>query len=153
MNGENGFEKLSADIKATIASVVSAGRAGIVATAIYIFRAGVLRDIEDAFASKKSPDGTSWPPRKDKKTHPLLILSGDMMAAALASIDRGTESEDGVVIPLNGPDYRLYHHFGTSRMPQRRFYAVSSRTESAVAAAVENTAANLFSAALKSASN
>jgi phage gpG-like protein len=43
----------------------------------------VYSDIEDNFLGAKTPDGNSWPARKDPKpTHPLLILSGQLAEAA-----------------------------------------------------------------------
>lgn len=36
---------------------------------------------EGNFSAQVSSSGSAWPPRKDKLTHPLLILSGAMKAA------------------------------------------------------------------------
>ena len=39
-------------------------------------------DIADHFSQSKTPSGISWPPRVDDLSHPLLILSGRLLAAA-----------------------------------------------------------------------
>lgn len=87
-----------------------------------------IPSIQEHFANTSTPDGETWPPRKDDLPHPLLVLSGDLLEAASGgegSILQITDDEmtmgiDGQVIPYaarqnygyTGPDSlgRVFDH-------------------------------------------
>ena len=82
------------------------------------------------FITGRNPDGISWPPRKDNKPHPLLILSGDLLASAVQAGAKNhfeqvadTEFKFGTDI-VYGP----VHNFGGRRMPQREFMGIGNST-------------------------
>lgn len=62
-----------------------------------------------------------WAPRKDKKTHPLLIKHPE--TGLWKSIDYRLEGPNTVVV---GSDkkYGPYHQFGTKKMPARPFFPI-----------------------------
>lgn len=73
-----------------------------------------------------SPSGMPWPPRKDSKAHPLLILTGKLMNSAVGPGGDHVE----IITPTSlefGTDlyYADYHQFGTSRISARPFMGVS----------------------------
>ncbi|KKN80767.1 hypothetical protein LCGC14_0325730 [marine sediment metagenome] len=70
--------------------------------------------IEDNFRQSRTARGEAWPLRKDPKpTHPLLIMDGDLLVAAIYSV--GTVSDGKVLTKImpEGPT-------GTSRAGIRR---------------------------------
>ena len=63
-----------------------------------------------------------WPPRKDRKKHPLLIRSGSLWR----SIRYRLEGADTVVVGTDRK-YAPYHQHGTKNMPARPFFPVDRR--------------------------
>jgi phage gpG-like protein len=64
---------------------------------------------------RRSPDGAQWLPRKDKKPHPLLNKTGDMMDSITAV--RQGEAEVRVVAFSK---YAMFHQHGV-RMKRKKF--------------------------------
>lgn len=93
----------------------------------------IAENIEDNFQQSQTAGGSPWPPRKDPApTHPLLILSGDLKAAAIyGNVDRiegGRELVFGVskdTIP-----YAAVHQYGwpEQNIAQREYMGVSEIT-------------------------
>lgn len=92
----------------------------------------------DNFNSSADPQGNNWAPRKDNLEHPLLMLSGDLMQAAVGGsgsilvIDGRVMAigVDGNVIP-----YAAIHNYGGicggwaagAVMPQREYLGMSEQ--------------------------
>ncbi len=151
---KNGLDKIQEIVTAMAGNAGENGPSLIVAAAISVFRFGLNRDVVKSFFTKTTPEGDVWAPRKDNKPHPLLILSGDMLEAAINSCQGGTETGTGVVIPLEGPSYRLIHQLGKGRIPRRRFFGITEKTEYDVKDVIEKTTVsttNLFNAAANAA--
>lgn len=86
----------------------------------------------DNFSSTKSPSGT-WPPHSPYTIakygpHPLLILSGAMLASVTNSGSDGSIEEVGPREMALGTSifYAGFQQFGTVRIPARRFLWLDS---------------------------
>lgn len=77
-------------------------------------------------SSKDSPDGVSWPARKepDRFTHPLMEKTGKLYRSIRAA--REDRNTINVGSDLN---YSLFHHVGTFKMPQRQALGVGRGDE------------------------
>jgi hypothetical protein len=91
-----------------------------------------IADVEYAFASRTSPDGQVWAPRKDSLPHPLLIKSGAMYAAATGRgsgfADLSTFNSIQMGITPGLVDHDKYQQFGTSRIPARPYMGMREST-------------------------
>ena len=83
----------------------------------------LLLGIAENFRTSTNPKNRKWKKRKDKKPHPLLILTGRLMGSATTAShaehvrevgDRSIET--GTEVP-----YAEYHELGTQRIPIRDF--------------------------------
>lgn len=93
-----------------------------------VFLAGFRRDVRDAFERSADPaTGRKWPALKYRSGKPL-ILSGRMMAEAVAAADSARHGAGNVTVDLDRPVYAPWQNFGTRVIPARRFWAVSPRT-------------------------
>ena len=96
------------------------------------FVAGLKRDVRSAFANGVDPvTGTPWAPLKYRQGQ-ILVLTGALRAAALATVDAAEPSGWGVTVTLAGPAYAGFHQSGTKRTPQRRFFGISPETRERV---------------------
>lgn len=88
---------------------------------------------------------STWAPRKDKKTHPLLKKSGTLWQ----SLTQTVISEKTAVVSSDQL-YAAFHQFGTKHMPARPFIPVrpdnqlTERAERLVTAAVQRTAKSIM---------
>jgi phage gpG-like protein len=83
------------------------------------------------FATASTADGRKWPPRKDKKKHPLLILTGKMKNSIVVG-DGGFEDRGPNHLTLGidsgSVPYASIHNDGGTRMPQRAYAEVNDPT-------------------------
>lgn len=92
------------------------------------FLAGFRRDVAQAFERGADPvTGKAWAPLKYRKGQ-ILVLSGQMRAAAQAAADAAKPEGTGVTIQLANPPYSVFQQFGTRLLPARRFFGASPRT-------------------------
>jgi hypothetical protein len=87
--------------------------------------------IKDNFTKTRDSSSAIWPPHAPSTVqrygpHPLLILSGRMLAASTQRGADGGRMEIGPRSMRAGVDieYAKYQQFGTSRIPAREFYYV-----------------------------
>ena len=87
--------------------------------------------IKDNFTKTRDSSSAIWPPHAPYTVqrygpHPLLILSGRMLAASTQRGADGGRMEIGPRSMRAGVDieYAKHHQFGTSRIPAREFYYV-----------------------------
>jgi hypothetical protein len=94
----------------------------------------VLVDIGRNFIAAATPEGVSWPPRKDNLPHPLLIKSGALESAATGTGAgailrvQAREAEVGIdldVIPYARAQDRGY---APRNLPARHFHGATSKT-------------------------
>lgn len=93
----------------------------------------ILEGVKENFTGSHSSTGYPWPARKDNKPHPLLILTGELMAAATGgdgSIGRVLECtslEIGVDMTAgkSGRPWAEIHQEGGKRIPARSFLGFS----------------------------
>lgn len=96
-------------------------------------RTAILAGIAENFAGSHSSTGYPWPKRKDKKPHPLLILTGELEAAAEGGEGSITRVLDGVSLEIgvdggggeSGRPWAALHQEGGARMPPRPFLGFS----------------------------
>ncbi len=90
--------------------------------------------VEDAFAAKVDSAGAAWPPRKDKLTHPLLVKSGKLKAAATTG---GTVGDRELTTSIKGADvpYAATHQNGSTKrnIPRREYQYATEETLDACA--------------------
>lgn len=95
-------------------------------------RAMALADVARGFASKTSPDGQPWAPRKDSKPHPLLVEFGALVGAATgrnAGVAAGQEfNSQQVGIDDEAAPYGGFHQGGTRKMAARPFMGMTEPT-------------------------
>jgi phage gpG-like protein len=81
-------------------------------------------DLVETFATATDPTtGSPWPPLKVRQG-PILIDTGHMLRSALTASMQPTVNGNSMTWILSDPPYSAYHQFGTSRIPQRRFFAL-----------------------------
>lgn len=84
--------------------------------------------VDDNFQAAVDARGVVWPPRKDKKKHPLLILTGRMLYAAMGGKGKVVEVTPRKlrmgIDPQEVP-YAAVHQWGTPRVPRRQYYYVA----------------------------
>jgi hypothetical protein len=96
----------------------------------------VRGDIKGSFDSESAPDGGAWPKRKPwpgDDGHPLLNDTGFLKAAALGQGPGSFEDLDGRSMSIGidtsvdegGIPFADIHDRGSSRMPERHFYAAT----------------------------
>lgn len=94
-------------------------------------RAVILQDVAQHFGDQLSGDGSRWPPRKDKLTHPLLILSSLLFQSSVGNaagkVDRLEDRELELGIDKTAVPYAGVHQFGYPKrnIPQRQYWWVS----------------------------
>lgn len=85
--------------------------------------AELMLGIAENFRTSTHPNNRKWKKRKDRKPHPLLILTGRLMGSATSAshaehvrdiADRSIET--GTEVP-----YAEFHELGTQRIPIRAF--------------------------------
>lgn len=76
-----------------------------------------VRQTQQRFSRRVTPDGRRWPPRVDDEPHPLLERSGAMRR----SIGVREVGDRGVTIGTHGVPYASVHQHGSGRVPQRQF--------------------------------
>ena len=77
--------------------------------------ATTLRQHQQRFSQRRSPDGSPWTPRKDSKPHPILEETGRMRRSI-----RAVPDGDGVAVTAE-PPYAPVHQYGSERVPARPF--------------------------------
>jgi phage gpG-like protein len=90
----------------------------------------VMQGIQRNFDVARSPDGETWPVRKDNKPHPLLIESGALLAAAAGGAGSVNElsarslvvgvDKDGGAQSLQGAAVHQYG-YPEGHVPQREY--------------------------------
>ena len=99
----------------------------------------ILVGIAENFAGSHSSTGFRWPPRKDNKKHPLLILTGELEAAAtggdgsISRVEEGTSLIVGVDTGggQSGRPWAELHQEGGTKMPARSFLGFSDEVQDA----------------------
>ena len=93
----------------------------------------VARDIHGHFRQSHTPDGLSWPERKDDLAHPLLILSGAMMTAAVgegsAHVWNVSARSMQYGVDTSSIVYAAAQNYGYKQIPPREFLGLSSKGE------------------------
>lgn len=95
------------------------------------------RETKMNFARQSTPAGAPWPDLAPatwarKRTQAILDESGDLKKSIAAE----PASADGVRINGGGVEYGIYHHTGTSRMPQREYIGIGPQHEEQIRAIV-----------------
>ena len=92
----------------------------------------IQKRIDQNFSSKSDADGKAWPPRKEKKKHPLLVLSGLMKNSIVTGSGGGYEDKGPTHLTLGidagSVPYAGYQEFGTRRIPARSYANVNDQT-------------------------
>ena len=98
-------------------------------------REPLLAGVSDNFTRSQSPRGTPWPERKDNKPHPLLNLSGDLLAAATQTgapghVDHLDETSLTIGVDKGVIPYAGVHQFGypEKNIPQREYLGANKQT-------------------------
>ena len=105
------FDRMMADFPAAMARAKK--------NALYDVGRSIARIAKDSFTKDPSLRPSPWAPRKDKKTHALLLRSTDMYN----QIDSRLVDEDTVAIGTKAK-YARYHQHGTKNMPARPFFPI-----------------------------
>ena len=105
------FDRMMADFPAAMARAKK--------NALYDVGRSIVRIARDSFTRNTTLRPSPWAPRKDKKTHKLLLRSTDMYN----QIDSRLVDEDTVAIGTKAK-YAPYHQHGTKNMPARPFFPI-----------------------------
>lgn len=99
----------------------------------------VAESVGDNFARQATAAGKAWPPRKDKKPkHPLLILSGKLIRAAVGEggsatghIQEVSSHELNFGVSVAEVPYAATHQYGdhSRNIAQREYLAISKEAE------------------------
>lgn len=74
----------------------------------------IARQWRRSFATKMSPDGKRWAPRKGRASHPLMVKTSTLLNSLQTNATRNEASATATA------PYAGFHHRGTRNMPQRR---------------------------------
>lgn len=87
----------------------------------------------DNFRNSKEAEGAAWPPRKDSKTHPLLILTGELFQSVTSSAgkDHLELVSDRSMAVGTELDYAATHENGSQKrnIPPRPFIGIGEQYE------------------------
>lgn len=102
----------------------------------------IAEDTQRAFALQQDPETEAkWAPPKSvpmrnprtgkRRPQPirLLILTGDLITAALNAVKNPNITKKTMTIRIWEPFYAIFHQFGTKTIPARPFIGLSKRLE------------------------
>lgn len=95
------------------------------ATDVLSEAAGIFHDsVKANFARQEDEFGNHWPPRKDKKQHPLLVLTSQLLNAAGGGAGENQVIQGGrkIILEIDSPEYAAVHQFGKGKVPRRSFF-------------------------------
>lgn len=127
------FDKLLDEIARSLASLSVKPFEGVMAEAKPL----VHRDIRAGFNSSADPmNNESWPLRKRRYPHPILIKSGALMQAATGGGAGAIQDvkSDSLTVGVNGSliGYAAFHMFGAGKLPARPFVGAKDETIDAI---------------------
>lgn len=95
-----------------------------------------IKQARRRFASRQSPDGQFWAPRKGPPAHPPLRKTGEMFRALRVEGSPG-EYHAGIFEGSSVAARALAHHSGRPNMPARPFIGVGQRDDKMVATQID----------------
>lgn len=102
----------------------------------------MVADAVEIFSRRESPSGAPWAPLKSRSGSPL-ILTGALYSGVIRSYQSPMKIPNGLRFEYLGPEYGVYHQFGTPTIPQREFWGISNDLIDKLKTLAVNEAANL----------